>query len=226
MGNPSEFYLVDEKKDVKMSFETALTTVKKYGTLKKKSYKIYEIVIGHMTYTLLLQDQDGETENPVIKLESLITLHEEDVPIFFDMCFDLCRNIDPVYATGGNGIEVWDYGPAWSSIEHYRNPYFFCIEPPKSRCYVPPDFLFNENMLKKVAEISKVLSRNELLILLQVHCKKVAIGPKMGVSVFKGYTTNDAIALRYYLSKEVRKRGIQLEEGDAEQFAKKILERK
>lgn len=231
MSNPSEFFAFIEKRQGKRSFETAIAITRKYGNAEKETESRYKVNANHMTYVLKL-NRDARTKSPYIFLESVITLHEEDEKPFFDMCFDLCSSIDPLYGIGDNGICVYDYGPAWAAVEHYRDPYFFCLDPRQSLenqrqntvRHIADEFIYDKDALNKIAEIRKVLSLDELVNLLRKNCKKVAIGPKGGVTVWKGEEgdTASAVSLRYFLAQEVRRRGVHLEEGSAEQYAKEL----
>ncbi|MBI3036911.1 hypothetical protein HYY73_04135 [Candidatus Woesearchaeota archaeon] len=227
MGNPSEFCLVVEKKAANKSFQAILAAVGEQGKVKKQPHQPYELVVGSMTYDLKQEKETTRFGNSQIRLHSVATLSEEEqFARFFDFCFDVCRKIDPLYGLADNGITVYDYGPAWSAVEHYRNPYFFCLEPPKAEYGYDPadDFIHNETMLSKISEIRRVLSLDELLTLLRTHCKKVAVGDKGGVTVWKDEKgdTESAVGLRYFLAQEVRRRGIHLEEGSAEKYAREL----
>ncbi|MBI2142204.1 hypothetical protein HYU15_01790 [Candidatus Woesearchaeota archaeon] len=227
MGNPSECYLVVEDERAEKCYRMAVAVARKHGTVKREKKHRYEAVIGHMVYYLELkydiydygyQRVKIPTILPTIMLRSVATLHEDELKPFFDMCFDMCNEIDPLFACGGNEIAVGD-GPATTSLEHHRNPYFFCLEPLDDPSYTA-GFLYDEAMLKKVSEIAKVWPRDELIELLRTCCGRVGVGPYGGVTVVKGDDSDLIERVRFIMPREVRKRGVDLAEGIIEKYAK------
>lgn len=224
MGDTSSFVLIVDKADARKSFNSLLDISRESGEVKRRPRKPYAVVLRSMAYALF-QPADAHF-GAKIELKSNGTLSDRrQLMEFFDYCFDACTRIDPLYALADGGVSVYDSGPAWCSVEHYRNPYFFCLEPEKKEYgYDPADnFIQDKAMLDKISEVRKVLSIDELVTLLRKHCSKVGIGPDGGVTVLKGYgETKPAVALRYFISQELLKRGVNITEGSAAMYAKEL----
>src|SRR3989344_2611779 len=166
MGNPSKCYMVIEKEFAEQSFEIALDIAKKFAELTKSQYDYelitkrseydYELCMHPIMYYIRLEFNGIESNKSLIRLSSFTTLSEEkDNNNFYDLCFELSNKIDALYAIGGDGICVYDYGPVYAFIEHYRNPYFFCLEPPKSHGY-DERFIENEDLIRKNMDFCNV----------------------------------------------------------------------
>ena len=230
MGNPSAFYFVVEKKSAEDYFRDFLALAKKYGSVKNLGDKRYEIAMHEMTYDFHTDAYEQLQNLIVYGLHSAATLDTEKEDSFLSFCFDACAKLDPVFAVAGGGIGVYKYGPAWCGVEHYRNPYLLCLEPlPDKNGYdatsLYKDFINNPTTLAKISEIKRVLPLKELIKLLNKHCNKASIGKNDGITVLKKVEdgNRDFVSLRFYLAKEIRKRGVALEEGTAEEWAKKIV---
>lgn len=226
MGNPSNFFLIVDQVNTKKSCGSLLDISRERGEVNKQPGRLCEIALHSMIY-VLFQPTSTHSGNSKIELRSNATLSgRQQLLEFFNFCFDVCTKIDPLYALADSGIGVYDYGPAWCAVEHYRNPYFFCLEPKKERHGYDPavDFIADKALLNRISEIQKVMSIDELVNLLRKHCVKVAVGPSGGVTVWKAENggTASAVGLRYFLAQEVRRRGVQLAEGSAEKYAKEL----
>jgi hypothetical protein len=163
----------------------------------------------------------------------------------------------------------------WASFEYYRNPYLFCFD-------TDVRLLFIDRFNEKIAEITKVISREEMVELVKKHSWDwVKIGGSVGIiktrvfddlKYFKlgkkslkfideklktrgaklseniekiikrirkkeanahdpyGYVSYSTeldekgryIFPRYFIREELRKRGVKLEEGLAEKYAKEL----
>ncbi|MBI2142203.1 hypothetical protein HYU15_01785 [Candidatus Woesearchaeota archaeon] len=219
MSNPSMCELVVEDERAEKSFRVAVAVARKHGALKWEKKQHYEVVIGHMVYDLKFSYRDSYQGANVsgILLMSVVTLHECEEKPFFDMCFDMCNEIDPLFAWGGSENSN---GPATTPVEHHRNPYFFCLEPLDDHPDYTAGFFCDEVLLRKVSEIAKVLPKDELIELLRTCCERVGVGHYGGVTVMKGVDDFLIERVRFIMPREVRKRGVDLEEGRIEKYAK------
>lgn len=230
MGNPSKFYFVVEKKSAKDYFKHFLNIAqKKGGSVKMYGDKRYEIAMHSMTYYFHTDAYEQLPNCVVYGLGGVATPNEKIEDDFLKFCFDACAELDPVFAVAGGGIGVYEYGPAWCGVEHYRNPYLLCLEPLKDKegydaTSLYKVFINNPATLKKIDEIKRVLPLKELIKLLNRYCNKVSIGKKGSATVLKKVFPGDRnfVSLRFYLAKEIRKRGVTIEEGTAEERAKEI----
>jgi hypothetical protein len=217
MSNTSEFDFVVEKNSTKKSIDALITVAEKHGAIEKESRNRYKIVIDLMTYNLSVEDCSLPNESKIV-VRSVATPNEDQQTAFLEFCFDVCREVDPLHAMAGTELDS-EYGFAWEAVEHHRNAYFFCLDT-KRDDGIPEEVIRSGKARKKVEEIEKKLSFDRLTKLLEIYSKKVSISPNRGVTIFKGDSTMDAVALRYYLVNEVRKKGIDLEVGSAEEYAK------
>lgn len=117
------------------------------------------------------------------------------------------------------------------SAMYYSDPYYFALEPPGN--YRPvirqtlEQFLRDNKIKKKLAEIKKVLPLKELVEILRRYSEKVVLGQNGGIGILKGAAANGPNATyvfpHYFLRQVIRSRGIQLEGGFAEKYAKMLL---
>src|SRR3989344_2747350 len=144
----------------------------------------------------------------------------------------------------GYGDGEPDFPPS-SEIEYFQNPYLLCIEPKakRSRDRVSYDFLYKEPEIMKRAK--KLITPKEILGIIERHFSdeikikhfsdeiKIKIfEKKKGIGFVKisplraGYGAWDyklrIIYPRYFIRKELRRRGLKLKEGLAEKYAKEL----
>ncbi len=144
-----------------------------------------------------------------------------NVKFFIDLFFSTCKSLKPAFACAIEGGLEPQERPCFDYAEYYNNPYFFCVEPSLGPSYSDYDvsFLNDKTVLAKLAEIKKVMSRSELLSLIQKHSKELTVNNGAGVGVLKDIGS-DPVHPRYFIRKELRKRGVKLEDGYAEKYAR------
>lgn len=161
-----------------------------------------------------------------LTLSTDMTIDAVEMDILDKVLLHVAQKLDPLFSF--SSLET-RYTANESGAMYYRNPYFFAMEPPgaDSHQYIA-EFLEDRNILQKVAEIQRVLPLEELIELLKKYCKVVVHG-KNGVGILKrDYEGKDFAAYatyvypHYFLRQLVRSRGVQLDEGLAEKYAKEF----
>ena len=97
-------------------------------------------------------------------------------------------------------------------FEYFSTPYYFCFE-------LLADRGFLTELSGELAKIKKVLPELELLELIKKSTSDY-LELSGGIGIFRGI--NEEHIPRYFIRKELRKRGITLPEGDAEKYAKQL----
>lgn len=96
-------------------------------------------------------------------------------------------------------------------FEYYNEPYYFCFE-------LKARYLFLDELKEEINKIKKILPKKELIEIIKNNAKKVFLTEK-GIGILKTYSDPDE---RELIQKELRKRGIPLEKGEAEKYAKRL----
>lgn len=147
------------------------------------------------------------------------------VELFYDIFFTACKELKPVFGTADETI--YDKRPCMDQCEYYQDPYLFCLEPPLFNYYnfdevkYVNEFFHNGKLFSKLNEIKRVMSRDELVGIIKKYSKKMIESDDGGIGIFKNEYPQAAYP-RYFIRRELRKRGIQVEDGLAEQYAKEL----
>jgi hypothetical protein len=112
-----------------------------------------------------------------------------------------------------------------SEYEYHADPYYFCLEATDyTNKNKPEEYLFLKEKNKKLEEIKKILTKKELFELIKKYSDRTIEINNNLVVIRDGsrYTHKVAsdIYPRYFIRKELRKRGIKLGEGEAEKYFK------
>lgn len=149
----------------------------------------------------------------------------KDMNLFYNIFLTACKELKPAFGSAGD--TTWNLSkpsrPCWDQAEYYGDPYLFCVEPPlfdggfdpKKFCH---EFLYNKDVISKLNEIKKVMSREELIKIIKKYSKKIIESDDGGVGILK--IKIQGVYPRYFIRRELRKMGIYLEEGLAEKDAK------
>jgi hypothetical protein len=163
-----------------------------------------------------------------------IAASKENSEILYNIFLEVAAKLDPVFGSDINATDLT--GPCEFPVEYYENPYFFCVEPKLRKISIEErdrlrvgstllhDFLHNKDLESKLEEIKRVMGREELVALLKKYCRKVVLG-EHGVGILKNMTEGHRefyVYPRYFIRKELRKRGVHLDEGLAEKYAKEL----
>lgn len=167
-------------------------------------------------------------KDPVIKYSN-----NPDILLFYEIFFEACKYFGPTLAYADETKD--DERPCMDWAEYYKDPFLFCLEPPLfisgekkddlDRFF--NDFIRNKNVIAKLNEIKKVMSRDKLIDLIKKYSGQIKYSGKFvesddgGVGILKNDYPQAAYP-RYFIRRELRKRGIQLEDGLAEKYAKKL----
>lgn len=147
--------------------------------------------------------------------------HISELELFHDIFLAACRDLKPVYGSAHPTIDR-PHRPVMDQAEYYRNPYMFCVEPPLFNGGFDPqvfyNFLQDKGLVAKFAEIEGVMSRSELVTMIRRNVERTVESDDGGVGVLKNKVPQ-ACYPRYFISQELRRRGIQLPEGLAEKYA-------
>ncbi len=101
-------------------------------------------------------------------------------------------------------------------FEYYSDPYYFCFE-------LKARYLFLDELKDEINKIKKVLPKKELTELIKKNARKpILIGKGIGILKTKYGAYEEPVYPRYFIRKELRKRGMQIEEGKAEEYAKRL----
>ncbi|MFH1664122.1 MAG: hypothetical protein ABH986_04930 [archaeon] len=116
-----------------------------------------------------------------------------------------------------------------SEYEYHSDPYYFCLEAVDytDEKYKAEENLFLKEKNKKIEEIKKVLPKEELFELIKKYSDKTIEQNNNLIVIRDGskypYKIANDVYPRYFIRKELRKRGIKLKEGEAEKWFKKGL---
>lgn len=149
-----------------------------------------------------------------------MTISGEEVTLLDNIMFAIAKEMEPICAC--SNIEAHDTVNEGSI--YYSDPYFLVLEPPAPGSHVSiEEFLIDERALQKISEIKKVLPNKELLQIIKKYSKEIIIG-KHGIGIVKlDCSYQEAYVYpHYFLRKLVRSRGVELEEGYAEKYAKEL----
>src|SRR3989338_2526083 len=98
--------------------------------------------------------------------------HTAEVNLYHEIFFAACLKFKPVFGSVHPAMYELDR-PVIDELEYYKNPYMFCFEPPSFyRTFDPKafhDFLHDNSLVEKLAEIEKVMGRDELIKLIERH---------------------------------------------------------
>jgi hypothetical protein len=182
-----------------------------YISFEKNKIKVYSyFLLGGSTYHYFIKDDFD------MKSYYLVS-HEDLIKKLYTILKKIVDKWDPLI--------VW-MGPSTMAdlswwFEYYRDPYFFCIEPPEDEI---PEFLSDENIHKRLDELKEILPREELLKLIEENSDAIIRG-KEGIGIIrKSYEKTDFsqyahyICPRYFIRKELRRRGTKLKPGITEEM--------
>jgi len=116
-----------------------------------------------------------------------------------------------------------------SEYEYHSDHYYFCLEAIDytNEKYKAEEDLFLKEKNKKLEEIKKVLPKEELFELIKKYSDKTIEQNKNIIVIRDGskypYKIANNVYPRYFIRKELRKKGIKLKEGEAENWFKKGL---
>lgn len=139
----------------------------------------------------------------------------------------IISNIDPdiVLLKQADNDEIESY------IEYYKDPYFFCIEPPYENDQIIEDmdtsFLEDSDTLNLLTKCRSVMTEEELISITQSKSSGFLKLPN-GLAVMRKPGSSLVGALksfvypRYFIRKELRKIGVDIPEGLAEKYAKEL----
>ncbi len=201
----------------------------KYGAevfIKSYFYGVKEY--GYMPFILSVGSDEARKTSWLVFSTDVMDDDPEspNQKLFYDIFFASCKELKPVFGTAEPTEQNTDREntrPCTDQAEYYKNPYLFCIEPPLfgSGDFNPAqfshDFFHRTDIVAKLAEIEKVMSRSELVAILKKHSEQMVESDDGGIGVFK--KSWQAVYPRYFVRKEIRKRGLELEEGLAEKYA-------
>lgn len=171
---------------------------------------------GGVAYHITTGPSDSEL-NLITDMSDGVT----EVDLLDDVMLAIAQKLGPTCAL--SIIETHDTANEHAAI-FYRNPYFFLMEPPgTSSSESIENFLEDEMTLQKISEFKRILPLEELIAILRQHCKQVFVGER-GVGILKGnYSSEEACVYpHYFLRQLVRSRGVSLDEGFAEKYAREF----
>ena len=175
---------------------------------------------------------DSYYKDPIINYP-----HNPDNTMFYDIFFTACRELKPIYGYADETKD--DERPCMDWAEYCKEPYLFCFEPPlfphilifgyndQRVDKLFTDFIRNKDVIAKLEEIKEVMSRDELTDFIKKYSGQIKYSGKIvesddgGIGILKNEYPQAAYP-RYFIRRELRKRGIKLEEGLAEKYAKKL----
>lgn len=151
----------------------------------------------------------------------LESIYEEEIDLFHEIFLEACLKLKPVF--GSVHATMYElHRPLIDQAEYYQNPYLFCVEPPLFfRDFDPKafyDFLHNDGLVTKLAEIEEVMPREELTEIIRKHVERMVMSSDGGIGVLKNKVPQPCYP-RYFIRQELRRRGFQLPEGLAEKYA-------
>lgn len=163
--------------------------------------------------------------------DSMSDSYPSEQELFYDIFLTVCKELKPIFGSAQStewGTDRESTRPCTDQAEYYQNPYLFCVEPPLSDYYFNDssyinafyDFLHSNELTTKLVEIERVVSRSELVGIIQQHVGEMIESDDGGIGVLKNNV--QAVYPRYFIRQELRRRGIQIEEGLAEQYAKEF----
>lgn len=148
----------------------------------------------------------------------------EELELFHEIFLTACKELKPTFGTA-EGTEQGERRPVTDQAEYYGNPYLFCFEPPLFNPAFDPAsflvFLHDKGLAAKLSKIERALDRSELVEIIRKHSERVVESEDGGVGVFKNHYPQAAYP-RYFVRRELRRRGIELGEGLAEKYAKQM----
>lgn len=150
--------------------------------------------------------------------------HISELELFHDVFLTACKSLKPIYGSAEATIDR-PHRPVMDQAEYYRNPYLFCVEPPLFNGEFDPkvfySFLQDRGLASKLTEVESVMSRSELVEIIRRNVEKVVVNDDGGVGVLKNKIPQ-ACYPRYFIRRELRRRGVQLSEGVAERYAREF----
>lgn len=119
---------------------------------------------------------------------------------------------------------IYEISSSW--FEYYHDPYYFCKSPlsPHIDGIDSQEYLHSED--KELEKFKNVLSKKELLAIIEKHTYKLFTFDD-SVAVLKTNSekhgkNENYVYPRYFIRKELRKRGVKLPKGKAEKYAKEL----
>ena len=208
------------------------------GIYKKKIRSILIELYGHEGITYRCDEAKNEVNSysgnikietedsslPYLSIRVPEYALDESWDIFYELFKTICNKLEPLYAQFG-GYDL-DFPVHASFVEYYRDPYFFCVDPVKSEDRF---FHLKGNQIQlTISKAKKLISKGELLSLIKKHsvdsfetlsggfgCLKIESELKQGMGASFVYP-------RYFIRKELKKRGLKIEDGLPEKYAREL----
>ncbi|MBI2581452.1 hypothetical protein HYV85_06660 [Candidatus Woesearchaeota archaeon] len=150
--------------------------------------------------------------------------YTKEIDLIHEIFLAACTELKPVYGSAHATMSEL-HRPLIDQAEYYQNPYLFCVEPPLFFSDFSPEafhnFLHDGGLAAKLAEIEKVMPRDELVELIRKHVEKIVTADDGGVGILKNKVPQPSYP-RYFIRQELRRRGVQLPDGLAESYAMKF----